>query len=116
MLVGPNTGLGHTSIVIMIEAQVRYLMDALRQMRVRGIAAIEPRREVQESYTRRMQRELAGTVWNTGGCRSWYLDERGRNTTLWPTFTITFRRELERCDLSMYVAHPRVGPRRTVAA
>ncbi|MFL5798361.1 MAG: flavin-containing monooxygenase [Actinomycetota bacterium] len=116
LLVGPNTGLGHTSIVIMIEAQVRYLMDALRQMRERGIAAIEPRRDVQEAYSSRMQRELAGTVWNTGGCRSWYLDERGRNTTLWPTFTFTFRRELERCDLSLYEIHPRVGPRRTVAA
>ena len=107
MLVGPNTGLGHTSIVFMIEAQVQYLVDALRQMDARGIGAIEPRPEMQRAYNERIQRRLAGTVWNAGGCASWYLDERGRNTTLWPTFTFRFRRQLERCDLSEYVVHRR---------
>ena len=105
MLVGPNTGLGHTSIVIMIEAQVDYLADALRQMEARGIGAIEARREVQDAYNERLQSDLAGTVWNSGGCASWYLDERGRNTTLWPTFTFRFRKQLARCDLADYALH-----------
>jgi hypothetical protein len=103
VLVGPNTALGHSSIVLMIEAQVLYLMDALRQMRARGVTAIEPRPDVQAAYRERMQRELAGTVWNTGGCASWYLDDHGRNTTLWPTFAFKFRRQLARCDLRDYV-------------
>ena len=107
LLVGPNTGLGHTSIVLMIEAQVSYLMDALRKMKARGVHAIEPRRWVQDAYNERLQRALAGTVWNSGGCASWYLDSRGRNTTLWPTFTFTFRRELQSCDLANYLVHRR---------
>jgi cation diffusion facilitator CzcD-associated flavoprotein CzcO len=116
LLVGPNTGLGHTSIVLMIEAQVAYLLDALRRMDATRIDAIEPRPEVQEAHNARLQRRLARTVWNAGGCASWYLDERGRNTTLWPTFTFTFRRRLRRCDLGEYVTHPQDRRREGVAA
>jgi cation diffusion facilitator CzcD-associated flavoprotein CzcO len=108
-LVGPNTGLGHTSIVFVIETQVAYLLDALRQLDQRGLATLEPRPDVEAAYNSRVQQRLAKTVWNTGGCASWYLDRSGRNTTLWPTFTFTFRRQLRRCDLSDYVT----GPRRT---
>ena len=105
MLVGPNTGLGHTSIVVMIEAQVDYIVDALRKMKARGITAIEPRADVQVAYNERLQQNLEGTVWNAGGCASWYLDERGRNTTLWPTFTFRFQKQVSRCDLADYVLH-----------
>jgi cation diffusion facilitator CzcD-associated flavoprotein CzcO len=111
MLVGPNTGLGHSSIIYMIEAQVRYLLDALQRMDDRGIAAIEPRADVQAAYNDRLQRALAGTVWNTGGCASWYLDERGRNTTLWPTFTFLFRRQVARCDFDEFITHSRIAQR-----
>jgi len=76
-LIGPNTGLGHNSIVVMIEAQLRYLLDVLTQMDARGLGCIEPRPEVQAAYNDRLQSALAGTVWNTGGCASWYLDEHG---------------------------------------
>ena len=107
-LTGPNTGLGHNSIVLMIETQVRYILDALKQMQRRGIGAIEPRPEVQQAYNDKLQRMLRGTVWNAGGCASWYLDDAGRNTTLWPSFTFSFRRELLRCDLNDYVQHPKV--------
>jgi cation diffusion facilitator CzcD-associated flavoprotein CzcO len=109
MLVGPNTGLGHTSIVLMIEAQVDYMMDALAQMKARGIGAIEPRPEVQRRYNDALQRNLQGTVWNAGGCSSWYLDANGRNTTLWPSFTFTFKRLLRRCDLNDYLVRPLVS-------
>lgn len=105
-LVGPNTGLGHNSIVLMIETQVRYIVDAMKQMRRLDIAAIEPKPDVQRAYNEKLQRLLQGTVWNAGGCASWYLDDAGRNTTLWPTFTFSFRRELMRCDLNDYVTHP----------
>ena len=109
-LVGPNTGLGHNSIVLMIETQVRYVIDALRQMRRRGLATIEPRPEVQAAYNGKLQEMLRGTVWNAGGCASWYLDEAGRNTTLWPTYTFTFRKELRHCDLDNYITR---GPGRS---
>jgi cation diffusion facilitator CzcD-associated flavoprotein CzcO len=101
-LVGPNTGLGHTSIIYMIESQLRYVLDALRQMDERGIAAIEPLPEAQDRYNAWVQDKLAGTVWNTGGCASWYLDAQGRNSTLWPTFTFRYRRRTRRCDLADY--------------
>ncbi|MHB8341589.1 MAG: flavin-containing monooxygenase, partial [Mycobacteriales bacterium] len=89
-LVGPNTGLGHTSIVFMIEVQVRYILDALAQLADRSLAVLEPRPEVQHAYNAELQTRLARTVWNVGGCASWYLDPQGRNTTVWPTFTFTF--------------------------
>ncbi|MCU1693865.1 MAG: cyclohexanone monooxygenase [Frankiales bacterium] len=108
-LVGPNTGLGHTSIVVMIEAQLRYLVSALDQVQARGIAAIEPRQDVQDAWNDRLQAELQGTVWNTGGCSSWYLDRNGRNTTLWPTFTSTYRKEVAVCDLAQYVLTERTA-------
>lgn len=86
-LLGPNTGLGHTSIVFMIESQIRYVAEALRTVRRRGADAIVPRAEVQHAYNEDVQRKLAGSVWNTGGCQSWYLDEHGNNRTLWPGYT-----------------------------
>jgi cation diffusion facilitator CzcD-associated flavoprotein CzcO len=115
-LVGPNTGLGHNSIVLMIEAQLRYLIDLLDQMDSRGIAALAPRADAQDAYNERIQRALAGTVWNTGGCASWYLDANGRNTTLWPTFTFIFHRQMWRCDLSEYDVAHRVAAQIRVSA
>jgi cation diffusion facilitator CzcD-associated flavoprotein CzcO len=116
MLVGPNTGLGHNSIVLMIEAQVRYLVDLLSKMTVAGIGEVEPRQSVQDSYNDGLQRKLERTVWNTGGCQSWYLDANGRNTTLWPTFTFEFMRELRHADLNAYDARPRTEQRERVSA
>jgi cation diffusion facilitator CzcD-associated flavoprotein CzcO len=115
MLVGPNTGLGHNSIVLMIEAQVRYLIDLLDQMDAAGVGEVEPRQRVQDEYNDGLQRKLERTVWNTGGCQSWYLDANGRNTTLWPTFTFEFMRELRRADLNEYDARPRIERREKVS-
>jgi cation diffusion facilitator CzcD-associated flavoprotein CzcO len=106
-LVGPNTGTGNTSIIFMAEAQVEYLLSALSQMDSQGLATIEPRPEVEQGYVDRIQDQLQGTVWNDGGCASWYLDANGRNTTLWPTFTFRYRKELQRCDLAQYRAERR---------
>ena len=105
-LVGPNTGLGHNSIVYMIESQVAYVVEALERMRAAGIAAVEPRPELQEAWNARLQEDLQGTVWNAGGCSSWYLDAAGRNTTLWPTFTLPYRRQLAGFDVSAYATRP----------
>ncbi|MGA8115421.1 MAG: NAD(P)/FAD-dependent oxidoreductase [Actinocatenispora sp.] len=92
MLVGPNTGLGHNSMVYMIESQLNYVMDALDKMARHGVEAVEVDRGAEHAYNEQLQRRLAPTVWNVGGCASWYLDPNGRNTTLWPSFTWRFRR------------------------
>ncbi|MGA2926486.1 MAG: NAD(P)/FAD-dependent oxidoreductase [Solirubrobacteraceae bacterium] len=103
MLVGPNTGLGHSSMIYMIESQIAYVMDALRTIDRAGAAAVDVRREVQAAYNDELQQRLARTVWNAGGCRSWYLDASGRNTTLWPSFTFAFRERTRRFKPSDYV-------------
>ncbi len=100
---GPNTGLGHTSVVLMIEAQIEHLLRALRHLEQSGARAIDPRPEAQDAFVARVDRAMEGTVWVAGGCASWYLDETGRNSTLWPGTTIAFRRLLERFDPSEYV-------------
>ena len=105
LLVGPNTGLGHSSMLLVIEAQVRYVLDALRYLRrvgQGGRLALEPRPEAQAAWVADVQRRLARSVWNRGGCSSWYLDRHGRNVTLWPRATFTFRRLLARFDPEAY--------------
>jgi cation diffusion facilitator CzcD-associated flavoprotein CzcO len=101
-LVGPNTGLGHTSIVFMIESQIAYVLDALRTMRRRGAEVLEVREEAQASYNAELDRMTEGTVWVTGGCTSYYIDRNGHNSALWPTFTWPFRRRLREFDAAAY--------------
>lgn len=101
-LVGANTGLGHSSMVFIIESQIAYVLDAVATLRVNRYAAVEPRRDVQDAWNRGLQRRMARTVWSTGGCASWYLDAHGRNTTLWPRPTFAFRSLLSRFDVDAY--------------
>jgi cation diffusion facilitator CzcD-associated flavoprotein CzcO len=96
LLAGPNTGIGHTSLVVMIEAQLGYVSAALTFMRRAGVAAVDLRRPVLDAWSDEMRRKAAPTVWNTGGCASWYLDAEGRNTTMWPDYTFRFRRRTRR--------------------
>jgi cyclohexanone monooxygenase len=101
-IVGPNTGLGHSSMVFVIESQIAYITETLRGMREHGLASVEPTDRAQRSWNADIQRRMQRTVWNTGGCESWYLDEHGRNTTLWPRTTFVFRKLLARFDRSEY--------------
>ncbi|MGZ4438309.1 MAG: flavin-containing monooxygenase [Nocardioidaceae bacterium] len=112
-IVGPNTGLGHSSMVFMIESQIAYVLDALRTMRERGTAAVEPAPEAQRRWNDDIQRRMKRTVWSVGGCSSWYLDEHGRNVTLWPRTTFAFRRLTARFDPEAYVTTPRPTSART---
>jgi cation diffusion facilitator CzcD-associated flavoprotein CzcO len=106
-IVGANTGLGHSSMVFIIESQIAYILSAIEQMDAKGIATVEPRREAQDAWNDDLHRRMARTVWSTGGCASWYLDERGRNTTLWPRTTFSFREQLRKFDLEKYVVTAR---------
>ncbi len=102
LLLGPNTALGHSSVVFMIEAQIAYVLDALRALETYGVRALEVRREAQDAYNVALQEQLDSTVWNQGGCRAWYRDASGKNFTLWPTFTFTFKKQLSRFDAASY--------------
>ncbi|MGB6499332.1 MAG: NAD(P)/FAD-dependent oxidoreductase [Candidatus Acidiferrum sp.] len=93
LLLGPNTGLGHNSVVLMIEAQVRYLVSCLKLIKRRKRRVLEVRQQVQTDFVADIYRRLQGTVWQSGGCRSWYQDPRtGENTTLWPGSVIAYLR------------------------
>jgi len=103
LLLGPNTGLGHTSVVYMIESQIAYVLSALRYMREKVVATVEPRAEAQAAFIADLDRRLSHTVWNTGGCASWYMDKTGRNSTLWPDATWRFRRRVAAFKPSEYL-------------
>ncbi|MFV2197668.1 flavin-containing monooxygenase [Nocardiopsis sp. LOL_012] len=102
LLAGPNTGLGHTSQVFMIEAQVRYTMRALAYLCRNRMDRLEVRTRAQRDYNDKVAETMEGTVWVSGGCDSWYLNEEGRNTTLWPTFTWDFALRTRRFDPHSY--------------
>jgi cation diffusion facilitator CzcD-associated flavoprotein CzcO len=89
-LVGPNTGLGHNSIIFMIEAQVHYVMECLRLLKARKAMEMDLLPQAQADFNRRLQEDMKRTVWMTG-CKSWYLDPSGKNTTLWPGFSFRYR-------------------------
>jgi cation diffusion facilitator CzcD-associated flavoprotein CzcO len=89
LIVGPNSGLGHSSMVFMIEAQVRYILGVLGVMKEQGASTAEIRAEVQDGFNRRLQRRLGGSIWATG-CQSWYQHRSGKITALWPGFTFQF--------------------------
>jgi cyclohexanone monooxygenase len=113
LLVGPNTGLGHSSMVFMIESQLNYLVDAWRQLRQRGLASVEPHPAAELAWNAELQRRMRRTVWNTGGCNSWYLDAHGRNVALWPRTTYKFRRLTSSFDLAAYRCLPHAEQRQS---
>ena len=112
-VLGPNTGLGHSSMIFMIEASVQYVIDALQQMDRGRLASVDVRPERYRRYNEGLQKRMKPTIWLNGGCASWYLDETGRNTTLWPDFTFRFRQLTARFDIESYTTLPR---REAVAA
>ncbi|MBV8221650.1 MAG: NAD(P)/FAD-dependent oxidoreductase, partial [Solirubrobacterales bacterium] len=101
ILLGPGTGLGHNSVVYMIESQIGYVVDCLRMMSARRISTVEVRPKAQDVYDANIQSRLANTVW-ASGCASWYLHPSGRNPALWPSFTFRYRRQMGRFDPGLY--------------
>lgn len=101
-LVGPNTGLGHNSIIFMIEAQVHYILECMKLMKEKGADSIEVRQDVQDRFNAKVQEGFKGTVWTTG-CSSWYQSAEGGNFALWPYSTWKFWLETRRISASDYV-------------
>lgn len=102
MLLGPNSGLGHNSVILMIEAQVKYVMQLIEAMVAKGAGKVEPTREAAALYDERLQKRLADRVW-AAGCGAWYVDQRsGRNYTLYPDTVRAYLREMKAPDLGDY--------------
>ena len=101
-VLGANTGQGHTSVIVYIEALTDYVRGAIRTMRRGGYAVLEPRADAQDRWNADIQRRMRRTVWARGGCTSWYLDDHGRNPITWPRGTIAFRRAVKDFDVDAY--------------
>jgi len=95
LMVGPNTVLGHNSLLFMIESQVQYIADCLRELQRRGARTMNLRSDVQRAFNEELQRQMQRSVW-ASGCRSWYQTESGKVTAIWPGFTFNFRRRTRR--------------------
>jgi cation diffusion facilitator CzcD-associated flavoprotein CzcO len=101
-VLGANTGQGHTSVIVYIEAMTDYVRGAIRTMRRAGYTALEPRAEAQRRWNSAIQRKMRRTVWLRGGCSSWYLDEHGHNPISWPGSTVAFKRAVKHFDVDAY--------------
>jgi cation diffusion facilitator CzcD-associated flavoprotein CzcO len=101
ILYGPNTNLGHNSILFMLESQFRYVLDGLKALRDRPGAAMDVCFDRQQRFVESVQSGLEGSVWNSG-CTSWYLNADGKNTVNWPGFTFSYRLSTRRLDVEDY--------------
>lgn len=95
LLFGPNTGLGHNSVLLMIEAQIGHVLRALQYLQRNQLTSLEPKSERQLAFVAGVERRMKTTVW-TSGCSSWYLDENGVNSSLWPGSVGSFVRQTHR--------------------
>jgi cation diffusion facilitator CzcD-associated flavoprotein CzcO len=109
VLYGPNTNLGHNSIIVMLEAQVGWVVQGIRALAEGRARRLEVRRDVAAAFDAWVQERVGHTVF-AGGCRSWYLTESGRNTQNWPASTLTFRRRLRRLRLEEFEPAPVAVP------
>ncbi|QWF82611.1 flavin-containing monooxygenase [Amycolatopsis sp. CA-230715] len=101
-LLGPNTGLGHNSVVFMIESQISYVAEAMGLVESSGAAALDTREEAQDRFNAEIQEKLEKGIWTQGGCKSWYLDAKGVNRTIWPGFTWRYWLQTRKVDSASY--------------
>ncbi|WP_330232432.1 NAD(P)/FAD-dependent oxidoreductase [Nocardia sp. NBC_00508] len=99
---GPNSGPGHNSALVYLEAQIDYLVSAIGTILARDLRILDVRRDRQDQYNADIQRRLTATTWNSG-CRSWYLTEDGFNATMYPGFASQYVHQLRTVDLDDYV-------------
>jgi len=92
VVTGPNTGIGHTSALFIIESQMSYIMASIQNLRDRHQEVIEVNADAEEKYTHLIHEEMAKTVWQKGGCNSWYKSKSGKVIAMFPGFSFTYRR------------------------
>lgn len=92
IVTGPNTGIGHTSALFIIESQMNYILDCIRTVQAKGLRSIEVRPEAERTYTEMIHREMERTVWKSGGCHSWYQSKSGHVIAMFPGFSFSYHR------------------------
>jgi cation diffusion facilitator CzcD-associated flavoprotein CzcO len=102
LIVGPNTGLGHSSLLLMIEAQVNLLVESIKVMAQKNAKFIDLKSDALREYNNDLQERLSKTVWQNGGCVSWYQMKNGKNVTLYPGFTFTFIKKTKKFEEEKY--------------
>ncbi|WP_246000626.1 flavin-containing monooxygenase [Pontibacter diazotrophicus] len=101
-ILGPNTGLGHNSVVLMMEAQMNYIMQYIAYLEESGNGLyLDVKEQEQQAYNERLQEQFEGTVW-TSGCKSWYVNKNGKNTTLYPRLVTTFQKQMKNFNPAAY--------------
>src|SRR5699024_9616666 len=105
ILYGPNTNLGHNSIIYMLESQFEYVLRCVKTMEKQGARALDVKESTMRAYNHGLQKQLGATVWQSG-CTSWYQNESGKNTNNWPTFTFTYRAQTKNVTLEDYHFEP----------
>jgi cation diffusion facilitator CzcD-associated flavoprotein CzcO len=106
MILGPNATVGHTSATVMMEAQHNYIVDAIRLMNRNNIGSVDVKTDVIQRFNQKLQKRLSPMVWTAGGCSSYYLDESGTNTTIWPGTALNFHHATKRFDVKNYNITP----------
>ncbi|GJE27493.1 flavin-containing monooxygenase [Methylobacterium organophilum] len=106
LLLGPNTGLAHNSVLLMMEAQLDHVLGALRHLRRHPRAALDVRPDAQARFRQAVDARMRDSIWLRGGCGSWYLDAAGRNRALWPGTVGAYRRAAARLRLRDYDTRP----------
>lgn len=101
ILYGPNTNLGHNSIIYMLESQFAYVLRCVQAVEKQGARALDVKESTMRAYNHGLQKQLANTVWQAG-CTSWYQNEAGKNTNNWPTFTFTYRAQAHSINIKDY--------------
>ena len=111
LMLGPNSGLGHNSMIYMIESQLMHVIGCLKQLKARKLQRVEVLPEVERKFADWVQTRGSDTVFQSG-CRSWYLDDRGRNVAIWPSFSFDFRRRVRDFDAADYTLAAAAAPER----
>lgn len=101
LLYGPNTNLGHNSIIYMIESQVRYIMSSIKALREKNLRFLDVKSEPHRNYNNEVQRRLKTSVW-AAGCTNWYTNAAGKNTNNWPSFTFEYYWRTYKINLNDY--------------
>jgi hypothetical protein len=114
LIYGPNTFGGSGSAIYMIESQIRHVVAAAKELHRTGARTIELRADAHEHFRAFLHKRQQRTVWATGGCSSWYIDEQGRDPTNWPGYTLEYRRRTARVTPEVYAFE--YAPRAVAAA
>ena len=101
LLYGPNTNLGHNSILYMLESQFAYVLNCLDALQQQGLRYMDVKPQVQQRFNQHLQQVIRHSIWEQG-CTSWYKNAAGKNTNNWPGFTFTYRQQTRHLELADY--------------